>query len=210
MKLRTATRKALLAIGALTVFFFVLGIPSPANATEPTFTAQHDGTASGSCQGGVVWNFHNYDKEVVNTITVTIDGVVRWQDLDFKSSDEGQILTDMTLPHSWSVVVNAPGTVYDKNLSGEYGPCVEPTTTIAETTTVPESTTTIGETTTVPTTIPEFTIPTTIVDTTTTIAPNIGTPQGPTLPKTGTETTVTLFLAAFLVAFGVVTMALRR
>jgi LPXTG-motif cell wall-anchored protein len=168
--------------------------------------AAHNATASGTCQSGVTWSATTYDKLVVNSITVTIDGAVAWHDPDFKSSDTGTITTDKTVSHVWAVTVDAPGTQYDRALAGSYGACeTAPTTTMAPTTTLPTTTTTAPAPTT--TTVVAVDIPP--VPTTVAIDVAVLTPE-PTLPATGVKAGDIVFIAGICICFGGLLLSVRR
>lgn len=188
----------------------------------------HNALATPSCTG-LAWSATNYERTQTNSITVIVDGVVVHQDTDFKASDVGSSPWSQTQVHSWSVVVDAPSTQFDRSFAGTWQACVAPTTTVPETT-VPA--TTVAPTTTVPaptTTMAEATT-TTVVEVCDTL-PGVATcnPPAPTtpattladisvlvpaaepiLPRTGNGAAFGLWIGGFLVGAGIVGMAFTR
>lgn len=194
--------------------------------TIPGVASAHNATATGTCTAGVAWAATNYDKTVVNTITVTIDGTVRHQDLDFKASDSGQVATDQTKNHTWTVDIDAPGGQYDRHLTGSYTACVVATTT----TTVTPTTTTVAPTTTTVSAVPcqedepcwdcstmgnQICGPTVEVVTptvpTATLPPVVtSVPANVTLPATGDTSDSIVTLAFFVASLGIALALIAR
>lgn len=183
----------------------------------PGIGLAHATVADGTCAKGVSWNAHDYDAQATNSIVVKIDGNVVYTNPSFGASSTNVIATDKTKPHTWSVVVNAPGTQFDFNLGNHYDACVVPPTTTT-TTTIPVTTTTVAATT---TTVADTTTTVSDSGTTTTVAlpppalvvlppvPTVATtvpgPE-PTLPRTGAVSggSTTPLLASIIVACGIV------
>lgn len=184
----------------------------------------HDTTATASCQAGLTWNAHDYDAGATNSIVVKVDGATVHSSASFGASDAGHVALVKTAAHSWSVVVNAPGTEFDRNLSGNTTACETPptTTTVAPTTT---TTTTIPATT---TTVVADATTTTVADPTTTVAAQATTTAAPAatttvtisldgdvilrrqLPGTGRASSTLLAIAFALCAAGAALLYIRR
>lgn len=177
--------------------------------------------ASATCQGGIVYEGHDYPS-AGSTVTVKIDNaVVAGFPKTFGPAISGTVqFADKTVGHSWAVVWDRfNGTDGDRTQSGTVQPCqVAPTTTTTvpatTTTTVPATTTTVAATT------------TTVTDPTTTIAelptvPVTPTPPAPAppapvvpveprLPLTGAASGTLLAVALALIAAGATLMYIRR
>jgi LPXTG-motif cell wall-anchored protein len=151
--------------------------------------------------GGLSWSATLYNAQETNTIVVTIDGVPVYTDTNFGTTDTGSRTWTQTVDHTWSIVVNAPGTTFDHNRSGRQAACQPPTTTttttaVTTTTNTPTTTTIPAVTTTSPPTTDTAPTTTTATDqsSTTTIAPpppssvppstSIPNPTDPTVPPT--------------------------
>lgn len=206
---------------------YLLTIPLAilAGLAVPGIAAAHNASVTPSCSG-LSWTVTNYNKEVVNTIVVKVDGATVHQDLDFKASDTGTHPWSQTAAHTWSVVVNAPGTEFDKSFAGTWQPCqtAPSTTVVVVTTTVPASL--VPTTTTVVTTVPcqeddpcwdcttmgnlQCGTTTTAVDQCCVVVPTTAlgvadpvlTPDEPVLPVTGGETVLAVVLAAAFIVAG--------
>lgn len=193
----------------------------------------HNALATPSCTG-LSWSATNYERTDVNSIVVKVDGTVVHSDPDFKASDVGTWPWSQTANHTWSVVVNAPGTNFDRSFSGTWQACVVVTTTTTlptTTTTLPATTTTVAQTTTTvqaTTTLPATTVPATTVPPVCATTPDVGTcapPAPPTtvatdvavlvpepvLPRTGLDYSIAIPVALMLIALGgLAVVATRR
>lgn len=186
----------------------------------PTLASAHDAVASATCRGGLSWNAHDYEPQQTNSIVVKVDGGNVHADASFGTHDTGHVDVDKTKAHTWSVVVNAPGTQYDRNLSGATVACQEviPTTTEgAPTTTVAEGapTTTAAPATTVAPTTTVAAVVTTATPTTPapTVAVVPATPRAIAavpLPQTGRNYDVQIAIAFVCVAGGWSMLRMRR
>jgi hypothetical protein len=181
--------------------------------------------------GGLAWNAEKYNGQETNSIVVTIDGAVVYSDANFGTTDTGSRAWNQTADHTWSIVVDAPGTQFDHNKSGTQKACQQTTTT----TTIPEETTTSTTTSTTTTTQPTDT--TTTSPTTSTSTPpessspsssvspsssslppppssgpvtNPPDPPAPTLPPTGMSTGILLVAFATILLGGSATLIARR
>ncbi|MGZ4725020.1 MAG: LPXTG cell wall anchor domain-containing protein [Ilumatobacteraceae bacterium] len=163
-------RKSLITIG---IVAGVLAFATPAFAHTPTVTP--------SCTGLSVTAFLYEGASNNNRVTTTIDGVATVA--DFGGGYSHTFNWSQTVPHTWSVVIDADRftgdpTAYDTTFSGTWQACQPaPTTTTSTTTTTTTTTTTVAPTTT--TTAPTTTAPTT-------------TPAGSTTTTAPTTTTTTL------------------
>lgn len=197
----------------------------------PGVASAHTFSAADDC-GGLSWAARDFESDPgqPNTIVVTVDGAIVYSDLNFGANDIGSRPWTPTADHTWSIVVNAPGTDHDYNPSSTQRAC-QPTTTSTTTTTstVPKETTTSTSsttTTTNPTTdlsststsTPDPTS-TSVADSGTTTAPTTvpaptdPTPtQPPSLPSTGSSNGPVLAVAAALLMLGsgAVRVARRR
>ncbi|MGZ4671813.1 MAG: LPXTG cell wall anchor domain-containing protein [Ilumatobacteraceae bacterium] len=156
-------RKSLITIG---IVAGVLAFATPAFAHTPTVTP--------SCTGLSVTAFLYEGASNNNRVTTTIDGVATVA--DFGGGYSHTFNWSQTVPHTWSVVIDADRftgdpTAYDTTFSGTWQACQPaPTTTTSTTTTTTTTTTTVAPTTT--TTAPTTTAPTTTTaGSTTTTAP---------------------------------------
>ncbi len=131
-------------------------------------------TASATCQGGIVYEGHDYPS-AGNTVTVKIDNVtVAGFPKTFGSSTSGTVpFPNKTQSHTWSVIWDRfNGTDGDRTQSGSVEACqtVPTTTTVAPTTTIAATTTTVPQSTTTVVVNTQVIVPTTtIVDPTTTV-----------------------------------------
>lgn len=116
----------------------------------------HPSSASATCQGGIVYEGHDYPASG-STVTVKIDGAtVAGFPKTFGPAISGTVpFTDKTVAHSWQVVWDrSNGTEGDRAQSGSVASCAvaQTTTTVAATTTtaaaptttLPISTTTVA------------------------------------------------------------------
>jgi hypothetical protein len=182
-------------------------------------------TASGTCQGGVSYEGHDYPQTNGNTVTIYIDNAVV-RTVTFSGSTSGNVPNpDKTKAHTWRAVWDrVNGTDGDRTQSGEFGSCeIPPTTTttpVAPTTTLATTTTVAATTTMVIDDTPTWTEGTTIVafvcdgvligdfcqsPTTSTLSS-----AGPPLPATGANHDVELAIAMMLVLVGYCLLRIRR
>jgi LPXTG-motif cell wall-anchored protein len=133
-------RKSLTIIA---VIVGVLAFATPALAHTPSVTP--------SCSGLAV-SLAAYDGPSTNNrVTTTIDGVATV--VDFGASYSATFNWSQTVPHTWSVVIDANrstgnATQFDVSFSGTWQACQPTATTVAPTTTVEPTTTTVEPTTT--------------------------------------------------------------
>lgn len=195
-----------------------LAIAAGVIAGTAGIASAHDTTASATCRAGLVWNAHNYNPAQTNSIIVTVDGEIVHKSGSFGASDAGGFELLRTAAHTWSVKVDAPGSQYDRNLSGQTSACeTEPTTTVAATTTIPTMTpqppAPQAPLTTIPaTTVAEDTPITVVVSPPPTAAEPPAPATHPTvLPRTGAASNTIIAAAALaLVAGATATIAARR
>jgi LPXTG-motif cell wall-anchored protein len=212
---------------ALGIGVVLLGI-----GAAPGIASAHNASHNVGC-GGISWSAQNYDGGQTNSIVVRVDGAAVYSDASFGTTDTGSRTWTQTVDHTWSIVVDAPGSQYDYSRSGTQVACQPPPTTAATTTTTtttttqPEVTTTQPEVTTtqpeVTTTLPGDTTTTVAASTSTTVVSQAGpttsvgqssgvatttVPVERTLPATGSDSSTSLVVIA-LTTIGIGAVMLR-
>jgi LPXTG-motif cell wall-anchored protein len=163
------------SLTTIAVMFGILAFATPALAHTPSVAP--------SCSGLAVSLVSYEGSSPNNRVTTTIDSVATVT--DFGGSYSHTFSWSQTVPHTWSVVIDANrstgnATQYDRSFSGTWQACqTAPTTT----TTVAPTTTTVAPTT------------TTDAPTTTTVAP-AATPVEPTTTIVEAETPTTTTIVA--------------
>ena len=199
-------RKSLIFIAVIAgVFAFAI----PALAHTPTVTP--------SCSGLAVTLVAYEGTSTNNRVTTTIDNVATVA--DFGGSYSHTFNWSQTVPHTWSVVIDANRstgnpTAYDKSFSGTWQACqpAPTTTTTTTTTTTAAPTTTTAAATTTTTTLVASEAPAT-TSTTTTLVASLA-PVPPTavvqLPTTGYASGRIAILGLAMFGLGLTLMGLRR
>ena len=214
-------RKSLISIA---VIVGVLAFATPALAHTPTVTP--------SCSWLAITLVAYEGTSTNNRVTTTIDGVGTVT--DFGASYSHTFNWSQTVPHSWSVVIDANrstgnATAYDTSFSGTWQACrPDPTTTTTTTTTAAPTTTTTTTAAPTTTTTPTVATPTTtttlvlseapVLTSTTTILVASQAPVPPAgvaatvvqLPTTGNESGRIAILGLALLGLGLTLMGLRR
>ncbi|MEP7115750.1 MAG: hypothetical protein ABI862_20970 [Ilumatobacteraceae bacterium] len=201
----------------IAVIVGVLAVATPAVAHTPS--------VSPSCNG-LALSFVSYEGSSTNNrVTTTIDNVAIAA--DFGASYSHTTNWSQTVPHTWSVVIDAnrstgEPTTYDVSFSGTWQACETAATT---TTTVAPTTTTIAPTTTTiaPTTTTVAPAPTTTIlvaseapATTSTVRPQVASEApvppsgGAALPATGYASGRIAILGLAMLCLGLTLIGVRR
>ncbi len=168
------------SLTTIAVIVGVLAFATPALAHTPNVTP--------SCSGLAISLVSYEGTNTNNRVTTTIDSVVTVA--DFGASYSHTFIWSQTVPHTWSVVIDAnrstgDPTAYDRSFSGTWQACQAPPTTTTTTTTIAPTTTTVEATTT--TTVEAATTTTVEAATTTT---TLLASEAPVLAPTTTTTTL--------------------
>ncbi len=210
-------RKSLTTIA---VIVGVLAFANPALAHTPNVTP--------SCSGLAVTLVAYEGTSTNNRVTTTIDNVATVA--DFGGSYSHTFNWSQTVPHTWSVVIDANRstgnpTAYDKSFSGTWQACQPaPTTTTTTTTAAPTTTTAASTTTTTAasttttaastttTTLVASEAPATTSTTTTLVASAAPVPPATVvqLPATGSESGRIVILGLAMFGLGLTLIGLRR